>query len=77
MEGKKEHIQETTKWSGIKAITNVRENLGTVIFMWSPSHVGIFPNVLVDNITAQEQEAAPEGMVTGLISKQVKSRPII
>eukprot|EP00965_Chrysotila_dentata_P073684 2434212-Pleurochrysis_carterae.AAC.1 len=46
--------------------------------MWSlPSHVGIIPNVIADNIAAQEQEAAPEGMITGLISKQVKSRPII
>eukprot|EP00965_Chrysotila_dentata_P171713 5666468-Pleurochrysis_carterae.AAC.2 len=45
--------------------------------MWIPSHVGIIPNVIADNIAAQEQEAAPEGMVTGLISKQVKSRPII
>eukprot|EP00965_Chrysotila_dentata_P110429 3648525-Pleurochrysis_carterae.AAC.1 len=46
--------------------------------MWIPSHVGIIPNILVDNIAAQEQqEEAPEGMVTGLISKQVTSRPII
>eukprot|EP00965_Chrysotila_dentata_P067065 2219887-Pleurochrysis_carterae.AAC.1 len=45
--------------------------------MWIPSHVGIIPNVIADDIVAQEQEAAPEGMVTGLISKQVKSRPII
>eukprot|EP00965_Chrysotila_dentata_P039878 1324895-Pleurochrysis_carterae.AAC.1 len=52
-------------------------NLGTVIFMWVPSHVGITPNVIADNVAAQEQEVTPEGMVTGLISKQVKSRPII
>eukprot|EP00965_Chrysotila_dentata_P126949 4199415-Pleurochrysis_carterae.AAC.1 len=45
--------------------------------MWIPSHVGIIPNVIADNIAALEQEAAPEGMITGLISKQVKSRPII
>eukprot|EP00965_Chrysotila_dentata_P110884 3664620-Pleurochrysis_carterae.AAC.1 len=45
--------------------------------MWIPSHVGIIPNVIADNVAAQEQEAAPEGMVTGLISKQVKSRPMI
>eukprot|EP00965_Chrysotila_dentata_P091925 3034475-Pleurochrysis_carterae.AAC.1 len=44
--------------------------------MWIPSHVGIIPNVIVDNIAAREEEAVP-GMVTGLISKQVKSRPII
>eukprot|EP00965_Chrysotila_dentata_P000190 6072-Pleurochrysis_carterae.AAC.1 len=56
---------------------NVRENLGTVIFMWIPSHVGITPNVIADNVAAQEQEATPEGMVIGLISMQVKSRPII
>eukprot|EP00965_Chrysotila_dentata_P179353 5922858-Pleurochrysis_carterae.AAC.1 len=61
----------------LEAITNVREKLGKVIFMWIPSHVGITPNVIADNIAAQEQEATPEGMVTGLISKQVKSRPII
>eukprot|EP00965_Chrysotila_dentata_P017788 591787-Pleurochrysis_carterae.AAC.2 len=61
----------------LEAITNVREALGTVIFMWIPSHVGIIPNVLADNIATQEQEETPEGMVTGLISKQVKSRPII
>eukprot|EP00965_Chrysotila_dentata_P054602 1812645-Pleurochrysis_carterae.AAC.6 len=38
--------------------------------MWIPSHVGIIPNVIADNVTAQEQEATLEGMVTGLISKQ-------
>eukprot|EP00965_Chrysotila_dentata_P176281 5820634-Pleurochrysis_carterae.AAC.1 len=61
----------------LEAILNVRETLGTVVFMWIPSHVGITPNVLADNIATQEQEEAPDGMVTGLISKQVKSRPII
>eukprot|EP00965_Chrysotila_dentata_P042520 1410187-Pleurochrysis_carterae.AAC.1 len=61
----------------IEAITNVRETLGTVISMWIPSHVGIVPNVLEDNIATQEQEESPEGAVTGLISKQIKSRPII
>eukprot|EP00965_Chrysotila_dentata_P186135 6145660-Pleurochrysis_carterae.AAC.1 len=61
----------------VEAITNVREKLGAVIFMWIPSHVGIIPNVLAYNIAAQEQEAAPNGMITGLISKQVKSRPLI
>eukprot|EP00965_Chrysotila_dentata_P188109 6172543-Pleurochrysis_carterae.AAC.2 len=60
----------------LEAITNTRENLGTVIFMWIPSHVGIIPNVIADNIAAQVQEEPPEGMVTKLISKQVKSRPI-
>eukprot|EP00965_Chrysotila_dentata_P237956 6202213-Pleurochrysis_carterae.AAC.1 len=45
--------------------------------MWIPSHVGIIPNVIADNLAAQEQEATPDGMITGLISKQVKSRPII
>eukprot|EP00965_Chrysotila_dentata_P100681 3326828-Pleurochrysis_carterae.AAC.1 len=44
--------------------------------MWIPSHVGIIPNVIADNIATQEQEAAPEGMITGLISKEVKSRPL-
>eukprot|EP00965_Chrysotila_dentata_P175666 5799112-Pleurochrysis_carterae.AAC.1 len=53
----------------LEAITNVREKLGTVIFMWIPSHVGIIPNVIADNIAAQDQEAVP-GMDTGLISKQ-------
>eukprot|EP00965_Chrysotila_dentata_P229620 6197290-Pleurochrysis_carterae.AAC.1 len=63
----------------LEAIANVRENLGTVIFMWIPSHVGIIANVIIsDNTAAQEHEATPEGMVTGLISKQaIKSRPII
>eukprot|EP00965_Chrysotila_dentata_P100349 3315436-Pleurochrysis_carterae.AAC.1 len=45
--------------------------------MWIPSHVGITPNVLADNIAAQTQDEAPEGMIEGLISKQVRSRPII
>eukprot|EP00965_Chrysotila_dentata_P002970 96175-Pleurochrysis_carterae.AAC.1 len=45
--------------------------------MWIPSHVGIILNVIADTIAAQEQEAVPEGMVAGLISKQVKSRPMI
>eukprot|EP00965_Chrysotila_dentata_P015632 517226-Pleurochrysis_carterae.AAC.1 len=54
----------------LEAITNVRENLGTVIFMWIPSHVGIIPNVIADKVAAREQEITLEGMVTGLISKQ-------
>eukprot|EP00965_Chrysotila_dentata_P257079 6212762-Pleurochrysis_carterae.AAC.1 len=45
--------------------------------MWIPSQVGIIPNIIADYVAAQEQEAAPEGMITGLISKQVKSRPMI
>eukprot|EP00965_Chrysotila_dentata_P210710 6186047-Pleurochrysis_carterae.AAC.1 len=45
--------------------------------MWIPSHVGIVPNVIADNIATQEQDATPEGIVIGLISKQIKSRPII
>eukprot|EP00965_Chrysotila_dentata_P193918 6176041-Pleurochrysis_carterae.AAC.3 len=61
----------------LEAITNVREDLGTVIFMWTPSHLGIVPNILADNIAAKEQEEAPEGMITALINKQIKSRPII
>ena len=44
--------------------------------MWIPSHVGIVPNVIADNIAAQDQDIIP-GMDTGLISKQVKSRPLI
>eukprot|EP00965_Chrysotila_dentata_P084853 2800891-Pleurochrysis_carterae.AAC.1 len=60
----------------MEAITNVREKLGSVIFMWIPSHVGIIPNVIADNIAAQEEAVAP-GMDIGLISKQVTSRPII
>eukprot|EP00965_Chrysotila_dentata_P216583 6189458-Pleurochrysis_carterae.AAC.1 len=47
------------------------------IFVWIPSHVGIVPNIIADNIAAKEQGEAPEGMITSLISKQIKSRPII
>eukprot|EP00965_Chrysotila_dentata_P026316 872136-Pleurochrysis_carterae.AAC.6 len=54
----------------LEAITNVRETLGTVIFMWVPSHVGIVPNMIADNIAARRQAEVPEGMITGLISKQ-------
>eukprot|EP00965_Chrysotila_dentata_P079860 2633598-Pleurochrysis_carterae.AAC.1 len=45
--------------------------------MWIPPHVGIISNSIADNIAAKGQEEAPEGMVTGLISKQIKSRPNI
>eukprot|EP00965_Chrysotila_dentata_P137653 4554088-Pleurochrysis_carterae.AAC.1 len=58
------------KWSGFRGYHEYKGNLGTVIFMWIPSHVGIIPNIIADNVAAQEQEATPEGMVTGLISKQ-------
>eukprot|EP00965_Chrysotila_dentata_P173896 5740277-Pleurochrysis_carterae.AAC.1 len=34
-------------------------------------------NLGQDNIATQEQEEAPAGMATGLISKQVKSRPVM
>eukprot|EP00965_Chrysotila_dentata_P198734 6178987-Pleurochrysis_carterae.AAC.1 len=46
----------------LEAITNVRESLGRVIFMWITSHVVIVPNTIVDNIAAQDREEAPEGM---------------
>eukprot|EP00965_Chrysotila_dentata_P039279 1305090-Pleurochrysis_carterae.AAC.2 len=75
--GRENRFRKLQNGAVLEAITNVREKLGTVIFVWIPSHVGIIPNVVADNVAAQEQEAAPEGMVTGLISKQVKSRPII
>eukprot|EP00965_Chrysotila_dentata_P115638 3821710-Pleurochrysis_carterae.AAC.2 len=61
----------------LEAITNVRETLGTVILMWIPSHVGIVPNIIADSITSKRDEIPPEGMITGLLSKQVKSRPVI
>eukprot|EP00965_Chrysotila_dentata_P184098 6078766-Pleurochrysis_carterae.AAC.1 len=75
--GRRNRYRKLQNGAVLEAITNVRETLGTVIFMWIPSHVGIIPNVIADTLAAQEQEAAPEGMITGLISKQVKSRPII
>eukprot|EP00965_Chrysotila_dentata_P261084 6214132-Pleurochrysis_carterae.AAC.4 len=40
-------------------------------------YVGIIPNSIADSIAANEQTKGSEGMITGLISKQVKSRPII
>eukprot|EP00965_Chrysotila_dentata_P028707 953803-Pleurochrysis_carterae.AAC.1 len=61
----------------LEAITNVREFLGTVIFMWVPSHVGIVPNIIADSIASKDHEEPPEGMIIGLLSKQVKSRPVI
>eukprot|EP00965_Chrysotila_dentata_P220796 6192001-Pleurochrysis_carterae.AAC.1 len=75
--GRRNMYRKLQNGAVLEAITNVRENLGTVIFMWIPSHVRIIPKIIADNIAAQEQEATPKGMVTGLISKQVKSRPII
>eukprot|EP00965_Chrysotila_dentata_P254779 6211989-Pleurochrysis_carterae.AAC.3 len=51
--------------------------MGTVIFMWIPSHVGIVPNIIADSITSKEYEVPPARMITGLLSKQVKSRPVI
>eukprot|EP00965_Chrysotila_dentata_P224496 6194204-Pleurochrysis_carterae.AAC.1 len=45
--------------------------------MWIPSHVEIVPNIIAENISAEEQEDAPEGMIIELISKQINSRPVI
>eukprot|EP00965_Chrysotila_dentata_P124710 4123030-Pleurochrysis_carterae.AAC.1 len=75
--GEKNVYRKLRNGAVLEAITNVRETLGTVVFMWIPSHVGIIPNVLADNIAIRAQEEPQEGMITGLISKQVKSRPII
>eukprot|EP00965_Chrysotila_dentata_P034571 1151224-Pleurochrysis_carterae.AAC.1 len=75
--GEKNIYRKLRNGAVLEAITNVRETLGTVIFMWIPSHVGIIPNVLADNIAIRAREEPPEGMVTGIISKQVKGRPII
>eukprot|EP00965_Chrysotila_dentata_P244018 6205734-Pleurochrysis_carterae.AAC.1 len=61
----------------LEAITNVRESLGTVIFMWIPSHVGIVPNIIADSIASRGHEEPPDRMITGLLGKQVKSRPVI
>eukprot|EP00965_Chrysotila_dentata_P183153 6048343-Pleurochrysis_carterae.AAC.1 len=68
--GRRNRYRKLQHGAVLEAITNVREKLGTVIFMWIPSHVGIIPNVIAHNLAAQEQEAVPEGIVTGLISKQ-------
>eukprot|EP00965_Chrysotila_dentata_P033224 1106413-Pleurochrysis_carterae.AAC.2 len=38
----------------LEAITNIRETLGTVIFMWVPSHVGIVPNMIADNLVSSQ-----------------------
>eukprot|EP00965_Chrysotila_dentata_P156175 5159440-Pleurochrysis_carterae.AAC.2 len=62
--GRRNRYRKLQNGAILEAITNVREKLGTVIFMWIPSHVGIVPNVIADNLAAQEQEATPEGMVT-------------
>eukprot|EP00965_Chrysotila_dentata_P031292 1041842-Pleurochrysis_carterae.AAC.1 len=75
--GKRNEYRKLRNGAVLEAITNVRETLGLVVFMWTPSHVGIIPNVIADNIAIRAQGESPEGMVTGLISKQVKSRPII
>eukprot|EP00965_Chrysotila_dentata_P055188 1831474-Pleurochrysis_carterae.AAC.1 len=75
--GRKNTYRKLQNGAVLAAITNVRENLGRVIFMCIPSHVGIVPNTIVDNIAAQEREEVPEGMLTGLISKKGRSRPII
>eukprot|EP00965_Chrysotila_dentata_P078984 2604930-Pleurochrysis_carterae.AAC.1 len=74
---KRNMYRNTQNGAVLEAITNVRETLGTVIFMWIPSHVGIVPNIIANSIATKEQEKAPEGMIVGLISKQVKSRPAI
>eukprot|EP00965_Chrysotila_dentata_P039658 1318081-Pleurochrysis_carterae.AAC.1 len=60
--GKKNIYRKVQHGAVLEAITNVRESLGRVIFMWVPSHVGIVPSTIVDNIAAQEREEAPEGM---------------
>eukprot|EP00965_Chrysotila_dentata_P254542 6211911-Pleurochrysis_carterae.AAC.1 len=75
--GKKNTYRKLNNGAVIEAITNVRESLGTVIFMWIPSHVGIVPNIIADSIASRDQEEPPEGMITGMLSKQVRSRPII
>eukprot|EP00965_Chrysotila_dentata_P032812 1093759-Pleurochrysis_carterae.AAC.1 len=75
--GKKNIHRKLNNEAVLEAITNVRESLGTVIFMWIPSHVGIVPNIIADSIASRGQEEPPDGMITGLLSKQVKSRPII
>eukprot|EP00965_Chrysotila_dentata_P236657 6201442-Pleurochrysis_carterae.AAC.2 len=75
--GKKNAYRKMKNGAVLEAITNVRELLGTVIFMWAPSHVGIVPNIIADSIASKDHEEPPEGMIIGLLSKQVKSRPVI
>eukprot|EP00965_Chrysotila_dentata_P229959 6197506-Pleurochrysis_carterae.AAC.2 len=65
MEGEKEYIQETTKWGGTGGYHECRGEIRNV------------PNMMADNIAASGQKEAPEGMITGLISEQINSRPII
>eukprot|EP00965_Chrysotila_dentata_P134905 4462438-Pleurochrysis_carterae.AAC.1 len=45
--------------------------------MWIPSHVGIVPNIIADSVASKEHGVPPAGMITSLLSKQVKSRPVI
>eukprot|EP00965_Chrysotila_dentata_P141758 4685256-Pleurochrysis_carterae.AAC.2 len=75
--GEKNVYRRIQNGAVLEAITNVRETLGTVIFMWIPSHVGIVPDITADSMATKEHGKAPDGMITGLLSKQVKSRPLI
>eukprot|EP00965_Chrysotila_dentata_P181168 5980870-Pleurochrysis_carterae.AAC.1 len=75
--GNKNVYRKIRNGAVLEAITNVRESLGTVIFMWVPSHVGIVPNITADSIASKEHIEPAEGMIIGLLSKQVKSRPVI
>eukprot|EP00965_Chrysotila_dentata_P003873 126559-Pleurochrysis_carterae.AAC.1 len=75
--GKKNVFRKMKNGAVLEAITNVREFLGTVIFMWVPSHVGIVPNIIADSIASKAHEEPPEGMIIGLLGKQIKSRPVI
>eukprot|EP00965_Chrysotila_dentata_P254144 6211777-Pleurochrysis_carterae.AAC.7 len=52
--------RETSKWSGIEGYRECEGELGNGDFFWIPSHVGIFPNMMADNIAARES-AGPEG----------------
>eukprot|EP00965_Chrysotila_dentata_P211382 6186436-Pleurochrysis_carterae.AAC.1 len=68
MEGEKQRLSEATKRSGAGSDHGyVRETLGTVIFMWIPSHVGIVPNIIADGIPRNRQRprkkyARPNGV---------------
>eukprot|EP00965_Chrysotila_dentata_P182178 6015908-Pleurochrysis_carterae.AAC.2 len=60
--GEKNVYRKIRNGAVLEAITNVRESLGTVIFMWVPAHVGIVPITIADSIASKELTEPTEGM---------------
>ena len=61
----------------IEAINNLREKIGHVVFMYTPSHAGVVPNAYADGIAKAHLQSQHRIRTGQIVAKYIKSRGVI